>query len=73
VKSPSGSIILKIIWQFSDGNQLIPELGVNKISIGGWLASNEETFVLPDGKVIGVFHVNGQQKLTIFSDEGCLF
>ena len=73
VKSPSGSILLKIIWQLSEGNPLIPKWGVNKISVGGWLATDEETLVFPDGKVIGVFHVNGQQEPIILSDGGCMF
>jgi hypothetical protein len=64
VKTPSGSILLKLTWQLSEGNPLIPDKGVNKISVGGWLARDVETIVYPDGKVIGVFHVNGSGNIT---------
>jgi hypothetical protein len=72
VNAPSGNILLKIIWQFSKENPLIPELGVNKISVGGSLARDEETLVFPDGKVIGIFHVNGQQETKVLRDDGCI-
>ena len=73
LKAPSGNILLKIIWQLTEGNPLIPDSGVKKISVGGWLARDEETLVFPDGKVIGIFHVNGQQEPIILNDEGCIF
>jgi hypothetical protein len=61
VKTPKkrGSRLLKLTWQLSEENPLIPEKGVRKISVGGWLATDVQTLVFPDGLVKGVFHVNG--------------
>jgi len=64
VRTPSNSRLLKLTWQLTEGNPLIPEKGVNKISVGGWLARDTETLVFPDGRVKGVFHVNGAGDIT---------
>lgn len=64
VRTPSGSRLLKLTWQLSEGNPLIPDKGVSKISVGGWLASDVQTLVFPDGLVKGVFHVNGAGDIT---------
>ena len=64
VKTPSGSRLLKLTWQLSEGNPLIPEKGVSKIHVEGWLAGDAKTLVFPDGKVYGVFHVNGSGNIT---------
>ena len=64
VRTPSGSRLLKLTWQLSEGNPLIPEKGVSKIHVEGWLAGDAKTLVFPDGKVYGVFHVNGSGNIT---------
>ena len=64
IRTPSRNKLLKLTWQLSAGNPLIPEKGVNKISVGGSMARDTETLVYPDGRVKGVFHVNGSGNIT---------
>ena len=72
VETPSGNLLIKLVWQLDENDSNVPEKGVNKIEIsamynfdGNWVYPKDMKMIITaDGKGISIFHVNGAGDIT---------
>jgi hypothetical protein len=72
VETPSGNLLIKLVWQLNEDDPRVPEKGVNKISVnaiyyfdGVWVYPKDMKMIITaDGKGVSIYHINGAGSVT---------
>jgi hypothetical protein len=72
VETPSGNLLIKLVWQLNEDDLRVPEKGVNKIAVtasynfdGTWVSPMDMKMIITsDGKGVSIYHINGAGDIT---------